>query len=46
MPNKHMLPQNLYYNYYDPSSKYLIVGYLAPYDLWFRDKAWDFGYEV
>ena len=28
VPNKHILTQNLYYNYYDPKRKYLIIGYM------------------
>ena len=28
--NNHILTQNLYYNYYDPKPKYLIIGYLDP----------------
>ena len=30
VPNNHILTQNLYYNYYYPNSKYLIVGYMDP----------------
>ena len=28
--NNHILTQNLYYNYYYPKPKYLIIGYLDP----------------
>ena len=28
--NNHILAQNLYYNYYYPNPKYLIIGYLDP----------------
>ena len=27
-PDNHILAQNLYYNYYFPKAKYLIIGYL------------------
>ena len=30
VPNNHVLTQNLYYNYYYPKPKYLIIGYLDP----------------
>ena len=30
VPNNHMPTQNLYYNYYYPKPKYLIIGYLDP----------------
>ena len=30
VPNNRILTQNLYYNYYYPKPKYLIVGYLDP----------------
>ena len=30
VPDNHILPQNLYYNYYYPIPKYLIIGYLDP----------------
>ena len=30
VPNNHILPQNLYYNYYYPKPKYLIIGYMDP----------------
>ena len=30
VPNNHILPQNLYYNYYYPRTRYLIVGYMDP----------------
>ena len=30
VPNRHILTQNLYYNYYYPEPKYLIIGYLDP----------------
>ena len=30
VPNNHIRTQNLYYNYYCPKPKYLIVGYLDP----------------
>ena len=33
MPNNHILTQNLYYNYYYPKPKYLIIGYLDPLGL-------------
>ena len=29
-PSTHILTQNLYYNYYDPKTKYLIIGYVDP----------------
>ena len=32
VPNIQILTQNLYYNYYDPKPKYLIIGYLDPLD--------------
>ena len=28
VPNNHILTQNLYYNYYYPNPKYLIIGYM------------------
>ena len=28
VPNKHILTHNLYYNYYYPNPKYLIIGYM------------------
>ena len=28
VPNNHILAQDLYYNYYDPHPKYLIIRYL------------------
>ena len=31
VPNDHILPQNLYYNYYYTNPKYLIIGYMDPY---------------
>ena len=30
VPNNHILTQNLYYNYYCPNPKYLIIGYMDP----------------
>ena len=30
VPNNHILTQNLYYSYYYPKPKYLIIGYLDP----------------
>ena len=30
VPNSHILTQNLYYKYYYPKPKYLIIGYLDP----------------
>ena len=30
VPNDRILTQNLYYNYYYPKLKYLIIGYLDP----------------
>ena len=30
VPNTHILTQNLYYIYYYPKPKYLIIGYLDP----------------
>ena len=30
VPNNHMLTPNLYYNYYCPNPKYLIIGYMDP----------------
>ena len=30
VPNNRILTQNLYYNYYYPNPKYLIIGYLDP----------------
>ena len=30
VPNNHILTQNLYYNYYYPKPKYLIIGYMDP----------------
>ena len=30
VPNNDILAQNLYYNYYHPKPKYLIIGYLDP----------------
>ena len=30
VPNNHILTQNLYYNYYYPNPKYLIIGYMDP----------------
>ena len=33
VPNNHILTQNLYYNYYYPNPKYLIIGYMDPLGL-------------
>ena len=30
VPNNHILTPNLYYNYYHPNPKYLIIGYMDP----------------
>ena len=30
VPNNQILTQNLYYNYYYPRPKYLIIGYMDP----------------
>ena len=30
VPNNHILTQNLYYNYYYPNPKYLLIGYMDP----------------
>ena len=30
VPNNHILTQNLYYNYYYPNPKCLIIGYMDP----------------
>ena len=30
VPNNHVLTQSLYYNYYYPKPKYLMIGYLGP----------------
>ena len=30
VPNNHILTQNLYYKYYYPKPKHLIIGYLDP----------------
>ena len=30
IPNNDILAQNLYYNYYYPNPKYLIIGYMDP----------------
>ena len=30
VPNNHILAQNLYYKYYYPKPKYLIIGYMDP----------------
>ena len=30
VPNNHILTQNLYYHYYYPNPKYLIIGYMDP----------------
>ena len=30
VPNNHILTQNLYYHYYYPKPKYLVIGYLDP----------------
>ena len=30
VPNNHILTQNLYYNYYYPNPKYIIIGYMDP----------------
>ena len=30
VPNNHILTQNLYYKYYYPKPKYLIIGYMDP----------------
>ena len=38
VPNNHTLTQNLYYNYYYPRPKYLIIGYMDP-----LGKVWDSG---
>ena len=36
VPNNHILTLNLYYNYYYPNPKYLIIGYMDPLgkDMW------------
>ena len=34
MPNNHIPTQNLYYNYYYPKPKYLIIGYMEPLGRW------------
>ena len=40
--NNHILPQNLYYNYYYPNPKYLNIGYLDPKGLKFPSQMrWD-----
>ena len=41
VPNNHILTQNLYYNYYYPNPKYLIIGYMDPLGMVFR--VWGFG---
>ena len=30
VPNNHILTQNLYYNYYYPKPRFLLIGYLDP----------------
>ena len=30
VPKNHILTQNLYYNYYYPNPKYLVIGYMDP----------------
>ena len=39
VPNNHILTQNLYYNYYYPNPKYLIIGYMDPLGSRFRFRA-------
>ena len=42
-PNNHILTQNLYYNYYYPKPKYLIIGYMDPLGLFpqnLRSQLW------
>ena len=41
VPNKHILTQNLYYNYYYPKSKCLIIGYMDPLELASRVTSFD-----
>ena len=38
VPNNHILAQNLYYNYYYPNSKYVIIGCMDPLDLALRGR--------
>ena len=40
VPNNHILTQNLYYNYYYPKPKYLIIGYMDPLGRNRRDPKW------
>ena len=35
VPNNHILTRNLYYNYYYPKPKYLIIEYLDPLGIGF-----------
>ena len=37
VPNSHIIVQNLYYNYYYPKSKYLIIGYMDPLGKLFKN---------
>ena len=30
VPNNHILTQNLYYNYFYPNPKYIMIGYMDP----------------
>ena len=34
VPNNHIVTQSLYYNYYEPELKYLIIGYLEAKSKW------------
>ena len=38
VPNNHILTPNLYYNYYYPNPKYLIIGYMDPVGSLFKSR--------
>ena len=46
VPNYHIFTQNLYYNYYYPNPKYLIIGYVdpgfKPYLQWIEETVYQF----
>ena len=44
VPNSHILTQNLYYNYYYPSPRYLIIGYMDPLGKGLGFKGLGFGF--
>ena len=37
VPNNHILTENLYYTYYYPNSKYLVIGHMDPFGFTFEE---------